>query len=142
MSEEDKHGTVGAVALDKQGNLAAGTSTGGMTNKRYNRIGDAPIIGAGTYADNASCAVSSTGHGEYFIRYAVAHDIAARMEYKNISLQQAADEVVMDKLVEKGGSGGIISVDKYGNVALVFNSEGMYRGYATSKGREVKIYKD
>ncbi len=142
MSESDRHGTVGAVALDRNGNLAAGTSTGGMTNKRWNRIGDAPIIGAGTYADNASCAVSCTGHGEYFIRYAVAHDIAARMEYKGISLQQAADEVVMDKLVEKGGSGGIISVDKYGNVALVFNSEGMYRGYATPAGREVKIYKD
>lgn len=142
MSEADRHGTVGAVALDRNGNLAAGTSTGGMTNKRWNRIGDAPIIGAGTYADNASCAVSSTGHGEYFIRYAVAHDIAARMEYKGISLQQAADEVVMDKLVEKGGSGGIISVDKDGNVALVFNSEGMYRGYATPDGREVKIYKD
>ena len=142
MSEADRHGTVGAVALDKNGNLAAGTSTGGMTNKRWNRIGDAPIIGAGTYADNASCAVSSTGHGEYFIRYAVAHDIAARMEYKNIGLKQAADEVVMGKLVEKGGSGGIISVDKYGNIALVFNSEGMYRGYATPEGREVKIYKD
>jgi beta-aspartyl-peptidase (threonine type) len=142
IAEEDKHGTVGAVALDKFGNLAAGTSTGGMTNKKYGRIGDAPIIGAGTYADNASCAVSSTGHGEYFIRYAVAHDIAARMEYKGISLQEAADEVVMDKLVEKGGSGGIISVDKLGNVALVFNSEGMYRGYATPNGREVAIYDD
>jgi beta-aspartyl-peptidase (threonine type) len=142
MSEEDKHGTVGCVALDQHGNLAAGTSTGGMTNKRYNRIGDAPIIGAGTYADNASCAVSSTGHGEYFIRYAVAHDIAARMEYKGISLQKAAEEVVMDKLVEKGGSGGIISVDAYGNIALVFNSEGMYRAQASPNGREIKIYKD
>ena len=142
IAEEDRHGTVGAVALDKHGNLAAGTSTGGMTNKRYDRIGDAPIIGAGTYADNASCAVSSTGHGEYFIRYAVAHDIAARMEYKGVDLQTAADEVVMDKLVEKGGSGGIISVDNMGNVALVFNSEGMYRGYATPDNREVKIYKD
>ncbi|RLD20889.1 MAG: beta-aspartyl-peptidase, partial [Bacteroidetes bacterium] len=108
----------------------------------YNRIGGAPIIGAGTYADNASCAVSSTGHGEYFIRYAVAHDIAARMEYKNISLQKAAEEVVLDKLVEKGGSGGIISVDANGNIALVFNSEGMYRGQATPEGREIKIYKD
>ena len=142
MSEEEKHGTVGCVALDQHGNLAAGTSTGGMTNKKYNRIGDAPIIGAGTYADNASCAVSSTGHGEYFIRYAVAHDIAARMEYKGISLQKAAEEVVLDKLVEKGGSGGIISVDAYGNIALVFNSEGMYRGQATPEGREIKIYKD
>jgi len=142
IAEEDRHGTVGAVALDKFGNLAAGTSTGGMTNKKFDRIGDAPIIGAGTYADNASCAVSSTGHGEYFIRYAVAHDIAARMEYKGISLQEAADEVVMDKLVEKGGSGGIISVDNVGNVALVFNSEGMYRGYATPNKREVKIYND
>lgn len=142
IAEEDKHGTVGCVALDQNGNLAAGTSTGGMTNKKYNRIGDAPIIGAGTYADNASCAVSSTGHGEYFIRYAVAHDIAARVEYKGISLQKAAEEVVMEKLVEKGGSGGIISVDAYGNIALVFNSEGMYRGQATPKGREIKIYKD
>lgn len=142
IAEEDKHGTVGAVALDKFGNLAAGTSTGGMTNKKFGRIGDAPIIGAGTYADNASCAVSSTGHGEYFIRYAVAHDIAARLEYKGIALRDAAEEVVMDKLVEKGGSGGIISVDKWGNVALVFNSEGMYRGYATPESREVAIYND
>lgn len=142
MSEEDRHGTVGCVALDQHGNLAAGTSTGGMTNKKFNRIGDAPIIGAGTYADNASCAVSSTGHGEYFIRYAVAHDIAARVEYKGISLQKAAEEVVLEKLVEKGGSGGIISVDPMGNIALVFNSEGMYRGKATPEGREIKIYKD
>jgi len=142
MSEEDKHGTVGVVALDQHGNLAAGTSTGGMTNKKYNRIGDAPIIGAGTYADNASCAVSSTGHGEYFIRYAVAHDIAARVEYKGISLQKAAEEVVLEKLVEKGGSGGIISVDRYGNIAMVFNSEGMYRAKSTPNGREIKIYKE
>ncbi|MDX1478941.1 MAG: isoaspartyl peptidase/L-asparaginase, partial [Saprospiraceae bacterium] len=118
------------------------TSTGGMTNKRYNRVGDAPIIGAGTYADNATCAVSCTGHGEYFIRYAVAHDIAARMEHKGIGLAQAADEVVMQKLVEKGGSGGIIAVDRFGNVALTFNSEGMYRGYVTPDAREVKIYRD
>ena len=142
MAESDKHGTVGAVALDKHGNLAAGTSTGGMTNKKYNRIGDSPIIGAGSYADNATCAVSSTGHGEYFIRYAVAYDIAARMAYKGISLSQAADEVVMQKLVEKGGSGGVIAVDKYGNVAMPFNSEGMYRGYVTPAERVVKIYKD
>ncbi|MDX1408222.1 MAG: isoaspartyl peptidase/L-asparaginase, partial [Saprospiraceae bacterium] len=142
LSESDRHGTVGAVALDMQGNLAAGTSTGGMTNKRFNRVGDAPIIGAGTYADNATCAISSTGHGEYFIRYAVAHDIAARMEYKGISLSKAADEVVMQKLVEKGGSGGIIGVDRYGNVALTFNSEGMYRGFVTPSQREVNIYRD
>ncbi|MGG7663713.1 isoaspartyl peptidase/L-asparaginase family protein [Dyadobacter sp. BHUBP1] len=143
FTEGKKFGTVGCVALDKYGNLAAGTSTGGMTNKRYGRVGDAPIIGAGTYANNATCAVSATGHGEYFIRSVVAHDISALMEYKGLSLTDAANEVVMKKLVERGGEGGVIAVDRNGNVAMPFNSEGMYRGYIKSDGkREILIYKD
>lgn len=143
FTEGKKFGTVGCVALDKYGNLAAGTSTGGMTNKRYGRIGDAPIIGAGTYANNATCAVSATGHGEYFIRSVVAHDISALMEYKGMSLIDASNEVVMKKLVEKGGEGGVIAVDRNGNIAMPFNSEGMYRGYIKSDGkREILIYKD
>lgn len=121
-------GTVGAVALDTHGNLAAGTSTGGMTNKMWGRVGDSPIIGAGTYANNASCAVSGTGHGEFYIRATVARDICAQMEYADKTLQEAADFIVMDRLVKMGGEGGIISVDKDGNIALVFNSPGMYRG--------------
>jgi beta-aspartyl-peptidase (threonine type) len=133
-NQERKHGTVGAVALDNAGNLAAGTSTGGMTNKKWGRVGDAPLIGAGTYADNATCAVSATGHGEYFIRAVVAHDIAARMRYKGISVKQAADEVVMKRLVEMGGTGGVIALDAKGNVALPFNTEGMYRGCITEDG--------
>ena len=135
-------GTVGCVALDKNGNITAGTSTGGMTNKRYGRIGDSPIIGAGTYADNATCGVSSTGHGEYFIRYAVAYDIAARMAYGGATLEEAADAIVLEKLVEKQGSGGIIALDKYGNVAMPFNTPGMYRGYAKPGERYVGMYKD
>jgi L-asparaginase / beta-aspartyl-peptidase len=135
-------GTVGAVALDRAGNLAAATSTGGMENKRFGRIGDSPIIGAGTYADNASCAVSSTGHGEYFIRAAVAHDVCARVAYKRISLAQAAREVVQDKLRAMGGSGGVIALDATGNVVMEFNSEGMFRGVRTAGGRrEVAIYR-
>lgn len=141
-TEDFKYGTVGAVALDKEGNICAGTSTGGMTNKRFNRIGDAPIIGAGTYADNNSCGVSATGHGEYFIRYTVARDIAALMEYKGLTLEEAGEEIVNKKLVEKGGSGGVVALDKYGNVAMPFNSEGMYRGYVTPDEKVVKIYKD
>jgi len=134
-------GTVGAVAIDSVGNLAAATSTGGMTNKRWGRIGDAPIIGAGTYANNASCAVSATGHGEYFIRSVVAYDVCALMEYKGYSLDQAASEVVKGKLVERGGEGGIIAVDRAGNVALEFNSPGMFRGMRDSAGkREIAIY--
>lgn len=129
-----KFGTVGAVALDVHGNLAAGTSTGGMTNKRWNRVGDTPIIGAGTYADNNSCAVSATGHGEYFIRATVARNICALMEYKGLSLQQAADEIVMKKLVEMGGDGGIIAIDSEGNTALIFNTPGMYRGHIDNRG--------
>ncbi len=137
-----KFGTVGCAALDKNGNLAAGTSTGGMTNKRYNRIGDSPIIGAGTYALNNTCAISATGHGEYFIRFAVAYDISALMEYKGMDLQSAADFVINKKLKEAGGTGGIISVDKYGNVAMPFNTSGMYRGYAKPGERVTKIYGD
>ncbi|WP_162428658.1 isoaspartyl peptidase/L-asparaginase family protein [Pontibacter pudoricolor] len=140
--EGEKFGTVGAVALDAYGNLAAATSTGGMTNKRYGRVGDVPIIGAGTYADNNTCAVSATGHGEYFIRSVVAHDIAALMEYKGYSLKKAADEVVMKKLVKRGGEGGVIAVDRNGNVAMPFNSAGMYRGYIKKGKSEVAIYKE
>jgi beta-aspartyl-peptidase (threonine type) len=143
FTEGKKFGTVGCVALDKFGNLAAGTSTGGMTNKRYGRIGDAPIIGAGTYANNATCAVSATGHGEFFIRSVVAYDISALMEYKGMALKDAANEVVMKKLVERGGEGGVIALDRNGNIAMPFNSEGMYRGYIKSDGKsEILIYKD
>jgi len=141
--DKEEHGTVGCCALDKNGSLAAGTSTGGMPNKKYNRIGDAPIIGAGTYANNNTCAVSGTGHGEYFIRYTVAHDISALMEYKGLSLKEASELVVNDKLVKAGGSGGVISLDKTGNVSMAFNSTGMFRCYATADGKEgVFIYKD
>lgn len=140
---DNKFGTVGAVALDKAGNLAAGTSTGGMTNKKYGRVGDAPIIGAGTYANNRTCAVSATGHGEFFIRSVVAYDISALMEYKGISLKEAADLVVMNKLVKLGGEGGVIAVDKNGNIAMPFNSLGMYRGYVGADGKAVvEIYKE
>ncbi len=137
-----KFGTVGCVALDKSGNITAGTSTGGMTNKRYNRIGDSPIIGAGTYANNATCGVSCTGHGEYFIRYAVAYDVSAMMEYGDVSLAEAANSIVNDKLMKAGGSGGLIALDKYGNVAMPFNTSGMYRGYAKPGERVVKIYEE
>ena len=140
--KESKFGTVGCVALDKMGNLAAGTSTGGMTNKRWNRIGDSPIIGAGTYANNATCAVSSTGWGEFFIRGMVAYDISAMMEYKNSSLQEAASEVIQKKLLDLGGSGGIIAIDKDGNVAMEFNTAGMYRAHMNAKGElSIGIYK-
>jgi L-asparaginase / beta-aspartyl-peptidase len=143
INEGKKFGTVGCVALDQFGNLAAGTSTGGMTNKRWNRIGDAPMIGAGTYANNETCAISATGHGEYFIRAVVAHDISALMAYKGLSLKAAADEVVMNKLVKMKGEGGIIALDKQGNIAMPFNSEGMYRGFIKNDGTfEVKIYKE
>ena len=141
--EGQKFGTVGAVALDQFGNLAAGTSTGGMTNKRYGRIGDAPIIGAGTYANNATCAVSATGHGEFFIRAVVGHDVSALMAYKNMPLKAAADLVVMKKLVKLGGEGGLIALDRQGNIAMPFNSEGMYRGYIKADGSlSVLIYKN
>ena len=138
---DKKHGTVGCVALDKSGNLAAGTSTGGMTNKRYNRLGDSPLIGAGTYADNATCGVSCTGWGEYFIRYAVAYDVHARMAYGGASLQEAADAVIHQTLTEKGGTGGLIAMDAQGNVAMPFNTPGMYRGYLKAGGeREIEFY--
>ena len=132
---------MGCVALDKNGNLAAGTSTGGMTNKRWGRLGDSPIIAAGTYANNETCGVSCTGHGEFFIRYAVAYDVSARMEYLGEDLQTATDFIINKKLVEKGGSGGLIAMDKYGNVAMPFNTEGMFRGYVKGDKREVLIYK-
>lgn len=143
FDEGKKFGTVGAVALDRNGNLAAATSTGGMTNKRWNRVGDAPIIGAGTYANNATCAVSATGHGEYFIRSVVAYDISALMEYKNLPLKNAANEVVMQKLVKRGGEGGVIAIDKNGNIAMPFNSEGMYRASIDTEGKVyIGIYKN
>jgi L-asparaginase / beta-aspartyl-peptidase len=131
---ETELGTAGAVALDSQGNLAAATSTGGMTNKQYGRIGDSPIIGAGTYANNNTCAVSCTGHGEFFMMGVVAYDIHCLMDYKGLSLKEACELVIMDKQVKLGGEGGLIAVDKHGNIELVFNSEGMYRGRANSEG--------
>ena len=137
-----KYGTVGAVALDKNGDIAAGTSTGGMTNKKYNRIGDSPIIGAGTFADNKTCGISCTGHGEYFIRYAVAHDVAARMEYKGESVNEAAEYVVNKKLVEAEGSGGLIALDAKGNISMPFNTEGMYRGYIKPGEKVIEMYKN
>ncbi len=124
----DKHGTVGAVAVDGAGNLAAATSTGGMTNKREGRVGDSPIIGAGTYASNASCAVSGTGHGEYFIRLTIARDICALVEYRGLSVAEAARIVIHEKLAGLGGTGGVIVIDRNANVAMDFNTPGMYRG--------------
>ncbi len=135
-------GTVGCVALDLQGNLAAGTSTGGMTNKKWDRIGDAPIIGAGTYANNASCGVSATGWGEFFIRSVVAHDIAALVEYKNLSIQEAS-QIVLQKVKDLGGDGGVVVLDSRGNVAMEFNTPGMYRAHMNASGElNVKIYKN
>lgn len=141
--KNQKFGTVGCVALDQAGNLAAGTSTGGMTNKKWNRIGDAPIIGAGTYANNASCAISATGWGEYFIRSVVAHDIAALMEYKGLSIQEAARVVIHEKVAKLGGDGGIVGIDRQGNIAMEMNTAGMYRAHIDAEGNlTVKIYKD
>lgn len=140
---DNKFGTVGCAALDKNGNLAAGTSTGGMTNKKYGRVGDVPIIGAGTYANNKTCALSATGHGEFFIRNVVAHDISTLMEYKSISLKEAANEVVMKKLVQQKGSGGVVGIDKSGKITMTFNTKGMFRGFKTSDGKsDVKIFAD
>jgi L-asparaginase / beta-aspartyl-peptidase len=127
LPDDKKFGTVGAVALDVHGNIAAGTSTGGMTNKKHGRVGDTPMIGSGTYANNKTCAVSCTGHGEFFIRSVVAYDISCLMEYKHLSLKEACDLVVKKKLVEIGGEGGLIALDAQGNIQLPFNSEGMYR---------------
>lgn len=143
MEFDYKFGTVGAVALDQAGNLAAGTSTGGMTAKRFGRIGDSPVIGAGTYAENGVCAVSATGHGEYFIRYHVAGDICAKVKYQQKSIIQAADEVINQRLITAGGTGGVIAIDQRGNIATPFNTEGMYR--ATRKNGEqaqVMIWSD
>ncbi len=141
--DSDKFGTVGAVALDLKGNLAAGTSTGGMTNKRYGRVGDSPLIGAGTYADNETCAVSATGHGEYFIRCVAAFNIAARMAFGGASLEQAANALVMQELKDWGGEGGVIALDTQGRIVMPFNSEGMYRGFIDAGGNlEVAIFRD
>jgi len=137
----NRFGTVGAVALDKYGDIAAGTSTGGNTNKRYGRVGDSPIIGAGTYANNNTCGVSATGDGEYFIRLSIAHDISALMEYRAMPVQAAADTVIKQKLQTLGGKGGVIAMDKFGNMAISFNSEGMFRAYIDSDGKPVvEIY--
>ena len=141
ISDYERHGTVGAVALDRDGNLAASTSTGGMTNKPPGRLGDTPIIGAGTYANNATCAVSCTGDGEYFIRAAVAHTASDLIEFRGVTLQQAAEEA-LKRAHDLGGEGGLIAIDKNGNHALPFNSNGMYRGYIDADGKPVvDIYK-
>jgi L-asparaginase / beta-aspartyl-peptidase len=140
-SDQDRHGTVGAVALDRAGNLAAATSTGGNTNKHPGRVGDSPIIGAGTYASNESCALSATGDGEYFMRLVTGHDLAALMDYRGLALADAA-QLVIDKVTKLGGSGGLIALDRMGNIAFPFNSTGMYRGYVDVAGEKfVGIYK-
>jgi len=143
LKKDGKFGTVGAVALDQNGNIAAATSTGGMTNKRYGRVGDSPMIGAGTYANNKTCAVSCTGSGEFFIRGVVAYDVSAIMEFKGLSLADAAAEVIHKRILEIGGDGGLIAVDANGNVTMPFNTEGMYRAKISSEGqKEISIYKD
>lgn len=140
-SNDYKFGTVGAVAKDKFGNLAAATSTGGITNKQYGRIGDSPVIGAGTYANNKTCAVSATGHGEHFLRHVVAHNVSSRIELAQQTLTEAAQHVVFQDLLSTGGNGGLIAVDKDGNVTLPFNTEGMYRGWGTaSEAAQSRIY--
>lgn len=139
LKTDHKFGTVGAVAIDKNDLITAATSTGGMTNKAFGRIGDSPVIGAGTYAENQVCGISATGHGEYFIRYAVAHDICARVKYKDISLKQAAQEVILQDLKNAGGDGGIIGLDAQGQPVMIFNTKGMYRGYKTHDS-EYKTY--
>ncbi|BDQ11841.1 isoaspartyl peptidase/L-asparaginase family protein [Sediminibacterium sp. TEGAF015] len=142
LLRDRKFGTVGAVALDAAGNIAAATSTGGMTNKKYGRIGDSPIIGAGTYANNKTCAISCTGHGEMFIRAVASYDVSCLMEYKGLSLQEAMNTVVNEKLVNMKGEGGMIGIDANGNTAMVFNSAGMYRGLKSNSGENiVAIYK-
>ncbi len=141
-SNDYKFGTVGAVALDQYGDISAATSTGGMSNKRFGRVGDSPIIGAGTYADNETCGVSGTGHGEFFMRNLVAYDIAALMKYKGLSLADAAHEVVMIKLKKIEGSGGVISMDKQGNISMTFNTAGMHRGYMNEKNKPLTFIYD
>lgn len=141
--KNSKFGTVGCVALDKSGNITAGTSTGGMTNKRWNRIGDSPIIGAGTYANNNTCGVSSTGWGEYFIRLGVALNISNLIDYKKVSLKEACNEVIQNQLTKLGGTGGVVALDKYGNMVYEFNTAGMYRASMNDRGElDVKIYKE
>jgi len=140
-TKEQKFGTVGAVACDQFGNIAAATSTGGMTNKKFGRVGDSPMIGAGNYANNKTCAVSCTGSGEFFIRAVVAYDVSCLMEYKGLSLQEACNEVIQNRLMEIGGDGGLIAVNSAGNICLAYNTEGMYRGQRNSSGlNEVAIY--
>jgi L-asparaginase / beta-aspartyl-peptidase len=142
-TKEQKFGTVGAVALDQHGNIAAATSTGGMTNKKFGRVGDSPMIGAGNYANNKTCAVSCTGSGEYFIRGVVAYDVSCLIEHKNMPLNKACEEVIQNRLLNIGGDGGLIAIDTKGNISLSFNTEGMYRGQKSSNGtNEVLIYKD
>jgi beta-aspartyl-peptidase (threonine type) len=142
LMRDKKFGTVGAVACDKNGNIAAATSTGGMTNKKYGRIGDSPLIGAGTYANNATCAISCTGHGDPFLRAVAAYDVSALMEYKGMSIYEAMDKVVNEKLVKMDGEGGMIGVDAQGNIAMIINCAGMYRGFRNSDGEsEVSIYR-
>ncbi|WP_298952155.1 isoaspartyl peptidase/L-asparaginase family protein [uncultured Nonlabens sp.] len=141
--KDSKYGTVGCVALDRNGNIAAGTSTGGMTNKKYGRIGDSPIIGSGTYANNKTCGVSSTGHGEYFIRAQVAYDISALMEYGDRTLEEATEEIIQEKLVDLGGTGGIVALDRLGNISMEFNTAGMYRAMMGDNGKlTVGMYKE
>ena len=146
--KDSKFGTVGAVACDKDGNIAAATSTGGMTNKRWGRVGDSPIIGAGNYANNKTCAVSCTGSGEFFIRGVVAYDVSCLMEYKGMTVEEAASEVINKRVLEIGGDGGLIAVDTQGNIAMPFNTEGMYRAFKTSsldgkaEEKKIKIYKE
>ena len=141
IQRESKFGTVGAVACDIHGNVAAATSTGGMTNKKWGRVGDSPVIGAGNYANNATCAVSCTGSGEFFIRGVVAYDVSCLMEFKGLSLEDAANEVIHHRILKLGGDGGLIAVDALGNIVMPFNTEGMYRGYKKSSGEnDVLIY--
>lgn len=142
VKKDSKFGTVGAVACDKNGNTAAATSTGGMTNKKWGRVGDSPMVGAGNYANNKTCAISCTGSGEFFIRGVVAYDVACLIEHKNMSLEAAANEVINKRILEIGGDGGLIAVDAEGNIAMPFNTEGMYRASKSSTGdAELKIYK-
>jgi beta-aspartyl-peptidase (threonine type) len=142
VKKEGKFGTVGAVACDQHGNTAAATSTGGMTNKKWGRVGDSPMIGAGTYANNNTCAISCTGSGEYFIRGVVAYDVSCLMEFKGLSVLEAANEVIYKRILKIGGDGGLIAVDAQGNIAMPFNTEGMYRAFRTSDGEgEISIYK-